>query len=103
MAEKSSQRGAAPGAGLDYIARVETFLAAFVLFAVAMGAMAVGLWVGGKRLSGSCGGRDADGRPLADCLCEREKRDVCAERGGSELLQPELPAQRSEKAASEPA
>lgn len=54
-----------------------TFLAAFALFLVAVLSMAVGVLVKGKKLNGSCGGRTPDGRMLADCLCEREKREVC--------------------------
>ncbi|QDU67520.1 hypothetical protein [Engelhardtia mirabilis] len=54
-----------------------TFIAAFVLFGTCVLAMAVGVMFSGKKLSGSCGGRGPDGRPLGDCLCEREKREVC--------------------------
>lgn len=79
---------------------METFFATFLLFLLAMGAMAVGLWVGGKRLSGSCGGRDEDGNMLADCLCERKQRGDCAHdgaalAGGSPLVQLELPERRN--------
>ena len=83
---------------------METFLATFLLFLIAMGAMAVGLWVGGKRLSGSCGGRDADGNPLADCLCEKKRAGECEHdslAAASQLVQLEVPGRgRSSDAAS---
>lgn len=53
------------------------FIATFVLFALAVAGLAIGVIVKGKRLSGSCGGRGPDGRPLADCLCAREQRPTC--------------------------
>jgi hypothetical protein len=56
---------------------VDIFIATFALFGLAVLGMAVGLIVKGKRLSGSCGGRGPDGRPLADCLCARENRPTC--------------------------
>jgi hypothetical protein len=56
---------------------VETLLAAFALFLLAVLGMAIGALVQGKRLSGSCGGRGPDGRPLGDCLCAREQRTAC--------------------------
>lgn len=59
---------------------METFLIAFVLMLVAVTAMAVGWIVKRKALSGSCGGVDTDGRPLADCLCEMANEPVCDKR-----------------------
>ena len=59
---------------------METFLIAFVLMVVALLAMAIGWFLKGKALSGSCGGVDPDGRPLADCLCEMMNKPVCASR-----------------------
>jgi hypothetical protein len=41
-------------------------------FAIAMGAMAVGVILSNRRLHGSCGGVGGD-----DCLCELEKRRAC--------------------------
>jgi hypothetical protein len=54
-----------------------SFVAAFVLFLLAVAGMAVGVLLKGKRLSGSCGGRGPDGRPLGECLCARENRPTC--------------------------
>ena len=56
---------------------METLIAAFLLFVLAVTGMAIGVLVKGKRLAGSCGGRGPDGRPLADCLCAREKKPTC--------------------------
>ena len=56
---------------------MEIFLIAFLVMVVALSAMAVGWIVKGKALSGSCGGVDTDGRPLADCLCELANKPVC--------------------------
>lgn len=56
---------------------VETLIAAFLLFVLAVTGMAIGVLVKGKRLAGSCGGRGPDGRPLADCLCARENKPTC--------------------------
>ncbi|MBL8615635.1 MAG: DUF539 domain-containing protein [Deltaproteobacteria bacterium] len=41
-------------------------------FAIAMGAMALGVILSNRRLHGSCGGAGGD-----DCLCEIEKRRAC--------------------------
>ena len=60
---------------------MEVFLIAFGAFVVALLAMAVGYFVRGKALNGSCGGVDpTSGRRLADCLCERLNKPVCASR-----------------------
>jgi hypothetical protein len=50
---------------------METFLAAFVLFAVVMGAMGIGVLVHGRSLKGSCGG------PGGDCPCDEAARREC--------------------------
>ena len=55
-------------------------LGAFALFALSGLGLAAGLLLRGKPIAGSCGGVDADGRPLADCLCERARER--AERAG---------------------
>ena len=47
--------------------------AAALLWGLAMAGLAIGLILQRKALSGSCGGVDADGRPLADCLCEKAR------------------------------
>ena len=56
---------------------METFLAVFLFFVVAVAAMAVGVIFSGKRLSGSCGGRLPDGTVVGDCLCEKKKQAMC--------------------------
>lgn len=55
---------------------MELFLAALIVFLVAMAGMAVGL-LRGRALSGSCGGVGPDGEALADCLCELQNAPVC--------------------------
>jgi hypothetical protein len=51
---------------------METFLAALVVFALAMFAMAIGLLLSGRRLRGSCGG-------VGDsCRCSAPARARCA-------------------------
>ena len=59
---------------------METFALVFVLMLVSLTAMAVGWLIKGKALSGSCGGVDPDGRPLADCLCELANKPICDSR-----------------------
>ncbi len=59
---------------------MKIFLAAFLLMVVCLTAMAIGWIVKRKALSGSCGGVDPDGRPLADCLCEMMNKPVCDSR-----------------------
>ncbi|HPF15641.1 MAG: hypothetical protein H6829_00265 [Planctomycetes bacterium] len=59
---------------------METFLAAFLFFVLAVAGMAVGVMLQGKRLSGSCGGRLPDGTKIGDCHCEKTKQDVCGDR-----------------------
>jgi len=48
-------------------------IAAVSLWGLAMAGLAIGLILQRKALSGSCGGVDADGKPLADCLCEKAR------------------------------
>ncbi|MBW2288878.1 MAG: hypothetical protein JRG80_19825 [Deltaproteobacteria bacterium] len=51
---------------------METFLAALVVFALAMFAMAIGMLLSGRRLRGSCGG-------VGDsCHCSTAARARCA-------------------------
>lgn len=56
---------------MGYNPPMETFLAAFAVFALGGLAMAIGVILKGKHLSGSCGGVGPDGESIADCLCER--------------------------------
>ncbi len=65
---------------------VGTFLAAFVVFALAVAAMAVGVIFSGKQLSGSCGGTGGDGGEGGDCLCVRKQNDLCPSEPGNELV-----------------
>lgn len=62
-------------------------LAAFLLFALSALGLGVGLIFQRKPLSGSCGGVDADGKPLADCLCEKA-REAAALRGAQAPVEP---------------
>ena len=50
-----------------------TVLLGLLLFAVAMGLMAIGVILGGRELKGSCGG--VAGK---DCLCSIEEQRACA-------------------------
>jgi hypothetical protein len=54
-------------------------LAAFLLFALSALGLGIGLIFRRKPLSGSCGGVDADGKPLADCLCEKAREAAALE------------------------
>ncbi|NQU49847.1 MAG: hypothetical protein HQ519_14440 [Planctomycetes bacterium] len=63
-----------------------TYVAAFIVFALAVLGMAVGVIFSGRKLSGSCGGLTADGKNLADCLCARKTLDICASDEGNELV-----------------
>ncbi|MRX27774.1 (Na+)-NQR maturation NqrM [Kangiella sp. HZ709] len=49
---------------------MDTFLLAFILFAVVILIMAIGYIIQNKRISGSCGGLDALGIEKA-CDCEK--------------------------------
>ena len=53
-----------------------TFGLAFVVFAVVVAAMAVGVLLGGRRLRGSCG------RTGEECACTWIERRTCALRRG---------------------
>ena len=65
-----------------------TVLLAFAVFAVAVAAMAVGVVVGGRSLSRSCGGvADAvESDLLGDCVCVRKAADLCVSDEGNELV-----------------
>lgn len=60
-----------------------TWLITFVVFAVAICAMALGVMLAGRRLQGSCGGVGG-----GSCACGPEKRARC-ERAGSDDQRPE--------------
>jgi hypothetical protein len=62
-------------------------LAAFLLFALSALGLGIGLIFQRKPLSGSCGGVDADGKPLADCLCEKA-REAAFREGGPSPVEP---------------
>ncbi len=74
---------------------MDIFLIAFLVFAVAVGAMAIGAILGGRRIKGSCGGlaawKDPDGNSIceacADCPekkkeCELENREMASTPAG---------------------
>lgn len=54
---------------------MQTLLATLAVFLVVMAAMAVGVLLGGRRLSGSCGGV-----PGKDCTCSTADRKACETR-----------------------
>jgi len=56
---------------------MEIFFATLAFFAVGMAAMAVGL-LRGRRLSGSCGGSDLEGRPIGECVCGKPSEERCS-------------------------
>lgn len=61
---------------------MDTFVAAFLIFAAVLAAMAVGVIFGDRRIKGSCGGlaawKDADGSPICDACAEcPEKKEEC--------------------------
>ena len=62
------------------------FVAAFVIFGLAVLGMSVGVLFSDRKLQGSCGGVAGDGTTLGDCLCERKKKDMCASDEGNELI-----------------
>ena len=62
------------------------FVAAFVVFGLAVLGMAVGVIFSDRKLQGSCGGVAADGSTLGDCLCEKKKQNLCPSEEGNELV-----------------
>ena len=64
---------------------MSTFIATFVVFAVLMAGMAVGLAFGGRRLRGSCGGV---GRG-EDCSCSVSERRACQRKVAAEGIVPD--------------
>ncbi len=62
------------------------YVAAFLVFSLALLGMAVGVIFSGRKLSGSCGGIGVNGENLADCLCARKENDICASDEGNELV-----------------
>jgi hypothetical protein len=65
-----------------------TLLLTFVVFVVAVLAMAVGVLVSGRKLAKSCGGSadHVEGDLLGDCVCSRKKADICASDAGNEMV-----------------
>ncbi|MCP4092628.1 MAG: hypothetical protein GY747_04185 [Planctomycetes bacterium] len=66
-----------------------TMLAAFVVFVIALTAMAIGVLLSGRKLAKSCGGlADAvEGDLLGgDCVCSRKDADICASDEGNEMV-----------------
>ncbi|MDA1259788.1 MAG: hypothetical protein O3A20_04125 [Planctomycetota bacterium] len=64
-----------------------TFLLTFILFTVAVAAMAVGVMLSGRKLASSCGGLSAmSGEESGDCGCARKAADLCGEDADHELV-----------------
>jgi len=63
---------------------MSTFIATFVVLAILMAGMAVGLAFGGRRLRGSCGGV-----ANADCSCSVSERRVCERKAAAEGIVPD--------------
>ncbi|MDP7062538.1 MAG: hypothetical protein QF489_06370 [Planctomycetota bacterium] len=66
-----------------------SLLAAFIVFVIAVTAMAIGVLVSGRKLAKSCGGlADAvEGDLLGgDCVCARKDADICASDDGNEMV-----------------
>jgi len=64
-----------------------TFLLTAFAFVVIVTAMSVGVWVSGKKLAGSCGGKTPDEADLlGECVCARKEADICASDDGNELV-----------------
>lgn len=62
-------------------------LLGFAVFAVAVGAMALGVVLSGRKLSSSCGGLATQGGELlGECSCARKEADICASDDGNELI-----------------
>lgn len=62
------------------------FVAAFVIFGLAVLGMSVGVLFSDRKLQGSCGGVAGDGTTLGDCLCEKKKKNLCPSEEGNELV-----------------
>jgi len=66
-----------------------SLLAAFIVFVIAVTAMAIGVLVSGRKLAKSCGGlADAvEGDLLGGaCVCARKDADICASDDGNEMV-----------------
>ncbi|MFT7517538.1 MAG: hypothetical protein ACI84O_001333 [Myxococcota bacterium] len=64
-----------------------TFALTVLAFVVIVLAMSVGVWLSGKKLSGSCGGKTPDEADLlGNCVCARKEADICASDDGNELV-----------------
>ena len=83
------------------VAGMETYLPAFIVFALVMAAMAVRVILSNLRIKGSCGGlgalRDDIGRPM--CECGAKSGETCASDDGMEFD----PLVGSTRASSTPA
>lgn len=62
----------------------------FAVFLTAILAMSVGVLMGRPRLKGSCGGVDREGRPLGNCACAAQQKQVCATEEAPGKSGPEL-------------
>ena len=66
---------------------MELFLAALIVFGLALLGMAVGAIVKGKCLKGTCGGlnqmRDSSGRPICEACAPSKVRELIKERANA--------------------
>jgi hypothetical protein len=63
---------------------MSTFIATFIVLALLMAIMAVGVLFGGRRLRGSCGGV-----ANRDCSCSLSERRECQRRAAAEGVVPD--------------
>lgn len=63
---------------------MSTFIATFVVLALLMASMAVGVVFSGRRLRGSCGGN-----PGSDCSCSMSERRACQRKAAADGIVPD--------------
>jgi hypothetical protein len=61
-----------------------TFIATFVVLAILMASMALGVVFGGRRLRGSCGGVSS-----GDCSCSLTERRACERKAAAKGIVPD--------------
>jgi hypothetical protein len=63
---------------------MSTFIATFVILAILMASMALGVVFGGRRLRGSCGGVSS-----GDCSCSLTERRACERKAAAQGIVPD--------------